>query len=48
MLQAAMSGVSRRLLESSAPEKEFDTLHQELVFLVCAYLDARSAGIPIA
>ncbi|HUZ93903.1 MAG TPA: TetR/AcrR family transcriptional regulator [Edaphobacter sp.] len=43
MLQGAMAGVSRRLLESDAPEKQFDALHQELVFLVCAYLEASSA-----
>jgi AcrR family transcriptional regulator len=43
MLQGAMAGVSRRLLESSAPEKQFDTLHQELIFFVCAYLEACSA-----
>jgi AcrR family transcriptional regulator len=43
MLQGAMAGVSRRLLESDAPEKQFDALRQELVFLVCAYLEASSA-----
>ncbi|MBV8867572.1 MAG: TetR/AcrR family transcriptional regulator [Acidobacteriaceae bacterium] len=43
MLQAAMAGVSRRLLESGAPEKEFDTLRQELIIFVCAYLQACSA-----
>jgi AcrR family transcriptional regulator len=43
MLQGAMGGVSRRLLESSAPEKQFDTLRQELIFLACAYLKACSA-----
>ena len=42
MLQSAMFGVSRRLLESSAPEKEFSPLRQELIFLACAYLDACS------
>jgi hypothetical protein len=42
MVQATMVGVSRRLLESGAPEKHFDTLRQELIFLVCAYLDACS------
>jgi AcrR family transcriptional regulator len=42
MLQGAMFGVSRRLLESSAPEKEFAPLRQELIFLACAYLDASS------
>jgi AcrR family transcriptional regulator len=43
MLQGAMIGVSRRLLESSAPEKQFETLRQELIFLACAYLKACSA-----
>jgi AcrR family transcriptional regulator len=43
MLQGAMIGVSRRLLESSAPEKQFETLRQELIFLACAYLNACSA-----
>ena len=43
MLQSVMSGVSRRMLESAAPEKEFDALHPELVFFVCAYLRACSA-----
>jgi AcrR family transcriptional regulator len=42
MLQSAMFGVSRRLLESSAPEKKFTPLRQELIFLACAYLDACS------
>jgi AcrR family transcriptional regulator len=40
MLQGAMAGVSRRLLESGAPEKEFGTLRDELIILACAYLDA--------
>ena len=43
MLQGVMAGVSRRLLESTAPEKQFDTLLQELIFLSCAYLNACSA-----
>jgi AcrR family transcriptional regulator len=43
MLLAAMAGVSRRLLESNAPEKEFDTFRQELIFLVSGYLAASSA-----
>jgi AcrR family transcriptional regulator len=42
MLQGAMAGVSRRLLESDAPETQFDPLRQELIFLMCAYLDACS------
>ncbi|WP_433967328.1 TetR/AcrR family transcriptional regulator [Tunturiibacter gelidiferens] len=40
MLMSAMAGVSRRLLESGDPEKHFEGLRQELVFLVCAYLEA--------
>jgi AcrR family transcriptional regulator len=43
MLQAAMAGVGRRMLESAAPEKEFETLHRELIFFVRAYLQACSA-----
>ena len=41
-LMSAMAGVSRRLLESGDPEKHFEGLRQELVFLVCAYLEACS------
>lgn len=44
MLQGAMGGVSRRLLESRSPEKQFDALHKELLFLVSAYLSACNAG----
>ena len=47
MLQSAMAGVSRRLLESDAPEKHFDPLRQELIFFVCAYLDACSTRRPV-
>jgi AcrR family transcriptional regulator len=47
MLQGAMAGVSRRLLESSAPEKQFDVLRQELIFFACAYLEACTAQSPI-
>ena len=45
MLQGVMGGVSRRLLESAAPEKEFDTLQQEMIFLARAYLKACSARV---
>ncbi len=48
MLQGAMVGVSRRLLESSAPEKQFDTLRLELIFFACAYLEACSAWSSIS
>jgi AcrR family transcriptional regulator len=46
MLQGAMAGVSRRLLESAAPEKQFAHLHRELILMACAYLDACSARLP--
>jgi Tetracyclin repressor-like, C-terminal domain len=42
MLQGVMVEVSRRLLESTAPEKLFDTLLEETIFLACAYLNACS------
>ena len=42
VLQATMAGVSRSLLESAAPEKQFDAVHQELTLLACAYLKASS------
>jgi hypothetical protein len=42
MLQVSMAGVSRRLLKSSAPEEQFETLRRELIFLASAYLDASS------
>ncbi len=40
MLQGAMVGVSRRLLESSAPESQIDSLRAELIFFAGAYLEA--------
>jgi AcrR family transcriptional regulator len=40
MLQSAMAGVSRRLLESDAPEEQFAAFRQELIFFACAYLKA--------
>jgi hypothetical protein len=42
MLQGMMVGVSRRLLESGAPEKLFETSRRELIFVACAYMDACS------
>ena len=47
MIQAAMAGVSRRLLESPSPEKHLDTLLQELIFVACTYLDACSVRLPL-
>lgn len=46
MLQAVMAGVSRRWLESGAPEKQLDAMRQELIFFVSAYLEA-SASPPL-
>jgi hypothetical protein len=43
MLQAAMAGVSRRLLESEAPEQHFESYRRELILLASAYL-ASSTG----
>jgi hypothetical protein len=43
MLQGAMFGVSRRMLESGAPEKQFAVLRKELIVLARAYLKACSA-----
>jgi AcrR family transcriptional regulator len=43
MLQGAMTGVSRRLLESGAPGEQFERFRRELIFLVSAYMDACSA-----
>jgi AcrR family transcriptional regulator len=42
ILQAAMSGVSRRLLESGAREKDYRELREELVLFACSYLRACS------
>jgi AcrR family transcriptional regulator len=43
MLQGTMVGVSRTLLESPSPEKQFDILLRELVFFAGAYMDACKA-----
>jgi AcrR family transcriptional regulator len=47
MLQGAMVGVSRRILESSAPEnqlaRQLDALRPEMISMACAYLDTCSA-----
>jgi AcrR family transcriptional regulator len=42
MLQGAMAGISRRLLESDSPENEFHALRDELIFFARAYLEAAS------
>jgi hypothetical protein len=43
MLQVAMAGVSRRMLESGASEGQREILLRELIFMACAYVDACSA-----
>jgi hypothetical protein len=45
MLQGAMVGVSRRMLESGAAEKQFDGLRRELILMACAYVDACSTRV---
>jgi AcrR family transcriptional regulator len=45
MLQGTMVGVSRRMLESGAAEKQFEILRRELIFVACAYVDACSARV---
>ena len=47
MLQGMMAGVSRRMLESAAPEKELDSFRRELTVAACAYLEACSARPPV-
>jgi AcrR family transcriptional regulator len=45
MLQGLMAGVGRRLVEFPVPEKHFDALREELVFLASAYVQACSAAV---
>ena len=40
MLQSAMAGMSRRILESPAPEEHFGVLREELIFLARTYAAA--------
>jgi AcrR family transcriptional regulator len=47
ILHGMMVGVSRRMLESGAAEKEGDALRRELIAVACAYLDACSAGVSV-
>ena len=44
ILQGAMAGISRSLLESVAPEKQYEAVRDELVLFACNYLDASSAA----
>ena len=43
VLQGAMAGISRKLLESPSPEKQLDTMRKELTLMACAYLNSCSA-----
>jgi AcrR family transcriptional regulator len=47
ILQGAMAGISRRLLEAEASEKQFDDFMQELILFVRVYLEASSVR-PVA
>lgn len=42
MLQSAMAGASRHLLESPSPQREHAAVRDELIQLACAYLQARA------
>jgi AcrR family transcriptional regulator len=42
MLQGMFAGVSRRILESEAPEKALAPFRQQLILVTCAYLEACS------
>jgi AcrR family transcriptional regulator len=42
VLQGTMAGISRRMLESPGPEKQFEPLRRELIILGCAYVSACS------
>ncbi len=46
MIQGVMNGVSRRLLESPAPEQHLPALKRELIFLASTYLHACSHPAP--
>ena len=47
MLQAAMGGVGRTIVESNPPEEQFTALGRELIVAACAYLDACSSRVPV-
>ena len=46
ILLGAMAGVSRILLESAAPEEQFQSLQEELILFASAYLEACSVRPP--
>jgi AcrR family transcriptional regulator len=45
MLQGAMVGIGRGLLESDAPEEHFETFRQEMTLFACSYLKACSGAL---
>lgn len=47
MIQGAMAGVSRRLLESTSPEKQYKPLSEELVLMMRVYLTLALSASPI-
>jgi hypothetical protein len=48
ILLGAVAGVSRTLLESAAPEEQFQSLQEELIRFASAYLEACSVRPPAA
>ena len=46
MLQGIMAGISRRLLESASPERDYERLRDEMALLVGAYIRVRSRPRP--
>jgi len=45
LIQGMMSGVSRRILESDAPEKQLEALRSELIVMACTYIDVCTAPL---
>jgi AcrR family transcriptional regulator len=45
MLQGAMAGISRRLLESDDPGEHFEAFRQEMTLFACSYLKACSGAL---
>jgi AcrR family transcriptional regulator len=45
MLQGAMGGISRGLLESDDPAKHFEAFQQEMTLFACSYLKACSGAL---
>ena len=47
MLEGMMVGLSRRMLEAGAPEKQLEAFRRELIFAACAYIDACAARVSV-